>query len=111
MEELDEDCFLLENHWFVFGRAVQTGLHAYDDVSNCSILVRNHRAVRFQMFPSLKINHLASSEHVHGRRRGSGEKCFWHPNPIVRGGCFHGVRELDCRKQHLVEECGVNLRA
>ena len=111
MEELNKDGILLESHFFAFIDAVQTRLQTNDDVSDCSILVSNHRAVWFQMLPSLKINHLACCEHVHGGRRVLGEKCFGQPNPVVRGGHSDHVCELDCRKQHLFVEQGVNLRA
>lgn len=62
MIELNEEHSLAESRILALDYAVQPRLQAYDEVSNDSILISNHCAVRLQLLSTLEIDHLVHFE-------------------------------------------------
>ena len=109
MVELDEVHCRAESRLLALNHAMQTRLQAYDDLSNASILVSNHCAVRLQLPSTLGVDHLVHFEKVFDGRLDFGAAGFWDGEDIVRSRHSDRVREPDCGQQHLVVECDVSL--
>ena len=110
MIELDEEQTLAESRILALNHAAQTWLQAYDEVSDDSILVSNHSAVRLQLPSTVEINHLVHFQQVCENRLEFSGGWLWDRKLIIRGRHSDHVRELHGRKQHLVVERGVSLR-